>query len=271
VRRIVTTLALASLPIGAACGSFGEGGNPVLTPGAADADVAEAALPDEDGGGGVDAAIDGKDAGNCRNIASEDMTVMPADWQSTPSANGMVSIDSNAGVKGAALRAELTKDAASSPGADVSKTFTFGPALPSAVRLSFAVRVVALDPIDNYAEIGCVLQFREDSTRRAQIKLVLSQQAMRVVQTETPTTTGTAFAGPVPVPSQWYFVTMAIQNITPTSATAVASVDGVERLSKEITYLPSANNVRVECGIDYANQATSLVVLVDDVTLDFCD
>jgi hypothetical protein len=206
-------------------------------------------------------------SGGCVRVASEDMTAMPADWQSQTSANGQIGFVPHAGVKGGALRAELTQDPAASPGADLSKSFPLGPSVTS-VRLSFAVKVVALDPVGNYAEIGCVLQLGQDAAARGRIKVVLTQETMRLDEIAT-STGGSAFAGPVF--GQWYAVTMAMENITSSSATAVASVDGVARLSKPIDYLTSPNNVRVECGIDYANQSTSLVVLVDDVTLDFCD
>jgi hypothetical protein len=98
----LTTLALASLLIGAACGSYAESAPDAAT-GAGRTDGGDASSPPADGGS---ADVETTDAsGGCVRVASEDMTAMPADWQSQTSANGQIGFVPHAGVKGGALRA----------------------------------------------------------------------------------------------------------------------------------------------------------------------
>jgi hypothetical protein len=275
VRRVVFVSSFA-LGVAAmlACGSFGSGNDApsaTATPDAAlDAtgattDAGEGDAEGDGSSGGPDAGPpDAKVAGPCTQVYASAMTALPS-WMLSSSAGSDLLLDVEAGAKAPpALRAVV--DGGAFPESDLYETFQLPSTLPSSVRLSFSLNIAKLVPSDDYAEIGCVLALRNASTTFAEVKLLTSSGVLRIDE-KVSNAKGASFARALGV---WFPVTVSFEALTATTATSVVTVAGTERFRQGVTHSLVPDNVRIECGIDYADPTASSEVLVDDVTLSFC-
>jgi hypothetical protein len=266
MRRMFAVLALvasgaSAIAIVAACTSFSDGDDEPITPGG-DASAVDA-LPGIDGG-----AVDS--GAGCKRVLDEGMTAKPAEWVDNVQDGGTLFVQSDAG---ASMLGAL--------GATVTPTSVYGQArieidrlpLPKAAHLSYAVQIVAAgSPSLQFAEVGCRLQLRAADETYVELGSHIGSDDFEVDdQVNGGTDPGEGVVvGPLAL-RHWYRVTVSFANISPTSAKATLAVDGMALLTREVKPVAAPERIRVKCGIDYADPGVSASVLVDDVTLDFCD
>jgi hypothetical protein len=268
--RIAIASTMSVLAIVAACSSFGDAGDDERGPSGSDAS-SETTSPTGDANGG-DGSPDAGDAGkSCTREVTESLTAGLPAWETDEIGGGTVEHILDAGNEASgAMRAYVPGSAQAQ--AHIEYAVERQP-LPSTARATFAFQVVNAvgGPDASYSEIGCALQLKARDGVQVDLETELESGKLRVDEN----LAGGGVGGPqaeIPnfVENKWYSVALAFEDITPTHATAAASVDGKELLRRSITLPDTATSIRLKCGIDHAVAGLEVFVLVDDITLDVC-